>query len=81
MAVFLSSCDDTVTGTIAVKGNAPFAHLALTTEHGEFEIEKGEIHDTLWKNYQGSTVTLKVEVIREPQPPMQGLIRALAIID
>ena len=79
MAVFVTACDDTLTGTISVKGNEPFTYLALTTDKAEFEIEMGLYTDTLLKNYQGSTVTLQVEIIRKPEPPMRGLIRVLGI--
>ena len=68
----LQACAGTFTGKIAVKGNMPFAYLALSTEKGDMKIVGG-LERKLRDCCQGRRVTVKGSIVSEGggffQPP------------
>lgn len=78
---YLASCGTTLTGRVSVQGNMPHSYLALSTGDGTYEIQEGELHDKLRKDYQGATVTLEVEILREPEGPMRGRVKVFSITE
>ncbi len=76
----------TLTGTIRLVGNAPFARLVLTPENsGQLTQERdylllGPLQDELRKRYQGRLVTLEGTPCASPLPQFSNCFEPARII-
>ncbi len=79
-------CPVTLTGTIRLVGNAPFARLVLTPEHTDRPSQErdylllGPLQEELRQRYQGRLVTLEGTPCASPLPQFSNCFEPARII-
>ena len=66
----LSSCLTlTVQGRVSVRGNEPFTYLSLVTQENEEYALVGPLEEEVRREYQGSYIKLRGQVLEEAKGP------------